>query len=316
MTEGREGALPRAQAGLPATEEWGWYFYGITRRGAPATTQPQRGDGARRTAAWVLAPEGDEGESVQALDCGALAAIVRRVPLAQFSEEALRARHDDTAWFAEMAHRHNRVIAAIHRQQTILPAKFGSVYARAEDVRRAVAEAQEALLAQLERVEGCDEWAVHIYAARRAVAQRVAAEHPTIRQLQHELATASPGRAYFLQHKLDEERAAATDQALRELAQAAYERLARAAAASWPKATRGRSPRGGAGRVTPLARSTPDAHGEIEILRAAFLVRRPSAGPFLAEVHSCVEGRDGVRCEYSGPWSPYSFAVPTEEEKP
>jgi hypothetical protein len=250
---------------------------------------------------------------VQVLDCGALAAIVRRVPLAQFSAEALRARHDDTAWFAEMAHRHNRVIAAIHQQQTILPAKFGSIYARAEDVQTAVAEAREALLAQLERVEGCDEWAVHVYAARPVIEQRVSTEHPIIQQLQHDLATASPGRAYFLQRELDEEHTAATEQALRELGQAAYEHLARWAAASWLKATRGRSPRGGAGRVTPPARSTA-AHGEIEILRAAFLVRRTTTAPFLAEVGSCVEGRDGVRCDYSGPWAPYSFAVPIEEE--
>ena len=159
----------------------------------------------------------------------------------------------------------------------------------------------EALLAQLERVEGCDEWAVHVYANHPAIAQRVTAEHPTIRQLQHELATAHPGRAYFLQRELDEERAAATDQALRELAQAAYDRLAR-----WAEA----------GQVTLPARSTPAAHGEIEILRAAFLVPRANADTFLAEVRSCVESRDGVHCEYSGPWAPYSFAVPTEEEKP
>jgi Gas vesicle synthesis protein GvpL/GvpF len=208
------------------------------------------------------------------------------------------------------------VIAALHQQQTILPAKFGSIYARAEDVQRALAAAQETLLAQLERVEGCDEWAVHVYANHPAIAQRVCAEHPTIHQLQHELATASPGRAYFLRRKLDEEHAAATDQALRELAQAAYDRLARWAAASWPKATRGLRPRGGAGRVTPPAGSTPAAHGEIEILRAAFLVPRANADTFLAEVRSCVEGRDGVRCGYSGPWAPYSFAAPTEEEEP
>jgi hypothetical protein len=244
---------------------------------------------------------GDEGEPVQVLDCGALAAIVRRVPPAQFSEDALRARHDDTAWFAAMAHRHNQVIAALHQQQAILPAKFGSIYARAEDVQMAVAEAQEALLAQLERVEGCDEWAVHVYADRPAVAQRVAAAHPTIPQLQHDLAVAPPGRAYFLQRELDEERAAATDQALRELAQAAYERLARGAVAD---------------RVTPPARSTPEARGESEVLRAAFLVRRAHADTFLAELRSCVAGRDGVRCDYSGPWAPYSFVVPIEEQEP
>jgi Gas vesicle synthesis protein GvpL/GvpF len=301
MTEGREDSVAPAQTKVPAADAWGWYLYGITRRGALATTPPERGNGARGTAALALDLGGDEGEPVQALACGALAAIVRRVPLAQFSEDALRARHDDTAWFAEMAHRHNQVIAAIHQQQTILPAKFGSIYDRAEDVQTAVAEAQGVLLAQLERVEGCDEWAVHVYAARPAIAQRVAATHPIIQQLRHDLATARPGRAYFLQHTLDEERAAATDQALRELAQAAYEHLARGAVA---------------GRVTPPARSTPDAHGEIEILRAAFLVRRASAGPFLTALRSCVEGRDGLHGDYSGPWAPYSFAVPTEEDTP
>jgi hypothetical protein len=59
-----------------------------------------------------------------------------------------------------MAHRGNRVVAALHQQQAVLVAKVGSIYARAEDVQRAVAEAQDALLAQLERVEGCDEGAV------------------------------------------------------------------------------------------------------------------------------------------------------------
>jgi Gas vesicle synthesis protein GvpL/GvpF len=299
MTEGREDSLAAAQAKVPAADAWGWYLYGLTRRGALATTQPERGNGARGTAALALDLGRDEGEPVQVLDCGALAAIVRRVPLAHFSEEALHARHDDTAWFAEMAHRHNQVIAALHQQQAILPAKFGSVYARVEDVQTAVVGAHDALLAQLERVEGCDEWAVHVYANHPAIAQRVTAEHPTLQQLQQELATARPGRAYFLQCELDEERAAATDQALRELAQAAYERLARGAVA---------------GRVTPPARSTPTAQGEIEVLRAAFLVRRASADTFLAALRSYVEGRDGVHCDYSGPWAPYSFAAPIEEE--
>jgi hypothetical protein len=215
-----------------------------------------------------------------------------------------------------MAHRHNRVIAAIHQQQTILPAKFGSVYARAEDVQTAMAEAQDALLAQLECVEGCDEWAVHMYADHPTIAQRLAAEHPTLQRLQQEVAAAPPGRAYLLQRQLDEERAAAVEQVLRELPEAAYEHLALWAAASWPEATRGRSPRGGASRVTQPARSTPNAQGEIEVLRAAFLVRRAHADTFLAELRSYVQGRDGVHCEYSGPWAPYSFAVPIEEEKP
>jgi len=283
MTEVREDTLPQAQAAnqpAPAADR-GWYLYGITRRGAVDTIRPERGDVDRSEAEAAIDPGGDEdeGEPLQVLHCGALAAIVRRVPLARFSEEALRAHGDDTAWIAEMARRHNQVIAAIHQEQAILPAKFGSVYARAEDVQAAVAGAHDALLAQLERVEGCYEWAVHVYADRAAIEQRVVAAHPTIQALQQEIAAASPGRAYLLQRKLGEERAATTDQALREMAQAHYEHLARGAVA---------------GQLTQPTRSAPAAHGEIEVLRAAFLVQRASADTFLAELRSCVESREGV----------------------
>ena len=97
MTEVREDVLPQAQADPPAADERGWYLYGITRRGALATTQPERGNDARGMAEVALDLGRDDGEPVQVLDCGALAAIVRRVPLAQFSAEALRERGDDTA---------------------------------------------------------------------------------------------------------------------------------------------------------------------------------------------------------------------------
>jgi hypothetical protein len=36
MTETREDVLPQAQAdapAAPAADEWGWYLYGVTRRG-------------------------------------------------------------------------------------------------------------------------------------------------------------------------------------------------------------------------------------------------------------------------------------------
>src|SRR5918911_5578900 len=114
MTETREDAVSQAQAGAPATEERGWYLYGITRSGVLPTRRPERGDGAYGMAELALDTGADEGEPVQVLDCGALAAIVRCVLLADFSEEALHARHDDNAWFAAIAHRHNQVIAAIH----------------------------------------------------------------------------------------------------------------------------------------------------------------------------------------------------------
>lgn len=157
----------------------------------------------------------------------------------------------------------------------------------------------DALVAQLKRLEGCDEWAVHIYVDRPTIQQALNTEHLTIRQLQQQLETARPGRAYFLQRKLADELAVATEQTLNELAQSGYDRLARRAVV---------------GQVNPIRRAASNVSGDSEILRAAYLVRRTNQGTFIAEIQTLAESQEGLRCEYSGPWPPYSFAAITEEE--
>lgn len=259
----------------------GWYLYGITKVGLALDMQEH------------------EGDPVQLLTFGDLAAVVRPASLAEFDSEAVRERLHDEAWLETMVRSHHEVIAAIHREQAILPAKFGSVYGRAEDLKEALEQTHDALVAQLKRLEGCDEWAVHVYADRPTIERRVDAEHPTIQRLHRELASARPGRAYFLQRKLTDEIAVATEQALSDLAQAGYDHLVRCAVA---------------GQVSPPARPADDSNGEIEILRAAFLLQRESRDTFLAELGSFAESQPGLRCEYSGPWPPYSFAGLTEED--
>jgi hypothetical protein len=283
VTEALERAPTASKADARSVleaDECGWYLYGITRAGAPPTV-----------------PQVDDGEPVQLLASVDLAALVRRVPLAEFGAEPLRARLQDPAWVEAMVRSHNEVIAAIHHEQAVLPAKFGCVYARAEDLTTALEQAHDALVTQLEGLEGCDEWGIHIYADVPAIQQRLMAEDPTMLRLQQEVASARPGRAYFLQRKLTHEVAAATEQAVGDLAQRAFEHLVPWAVAS---------------QVTPPTRPARDP-SETEILRAAFLVRRESVERFVGEVRAVGEGPEAVRCAYSGPWPPYSFAVLSDE---
>src|SRR2546430_1895288 len=97
MTEAHEDAVPQAQAApqpTPAAADRGWYLYGITRRGAVGTIRPERGDGDRGEAESAIdaGRDEDEGGPAQALDCGALAAPVRRGPPPHASRGARR-RH-------------------------------------------------------------------------------------------------------------------------------------------------------------------------------------------------------------------------------
>ena len=277
-------------------DDHAWYLYGITGRGALEAARAELGRDEGGESGLALSPDfaPNGSEPVQVLDCGDLAAIVRRVSLAEFGAEALRERLGDAARLEAAVRHHNAVIAAIHRVRPVLPAKFGCVYAHAQDLTAALERLHDALVAQIEWLAGCDEWAVHLYADREGIRERVLAQHAAVQRLQRELAAARPGRAYLLRRKLEDDLASVSQQALSDSGQAAYDRLARHAIA---------------GQVNPPARPGPDAGREIEILRAAFLIRRASQDDFVAEVRSCTESREGLRCEYSGPWPPYSFAA-------
>jgi Gas vesicle synthesis protein GvpL/GvpF len=277
----------------PAEETRGWYLYGITPRTKQATART-----IESVSASTATTEGDD--ALEVITSGALAAIVRCVPLADFTPEALGAHAEDPAWLEAMARRHNDVIDAVHRTRTILPAKFGCVYQRTEDVRTALVNEHDALLVSLSRIDGCDEWGVRLYGDLATIRQRAEEEQESVRRLREDLASASPGRAYFLQRKLADERNSAIGRLLDDLAGQAYERFARHARA------------GQVSRQLAASRIPQDSQSA-ELVRAAFLVPRDSADAFIEDVRRFSESQAGLWCEYSGPWPPYSFAAQMEE---
>lgn len=270
----------------------GWYLYGISRSGPLLST---------------VVGEWNETESVSTtggtallhlLETSGLAAVVGAVLVEDFSAPALRERLRSASEVEAMVRSHHRVIEAIHARQAILPAKFGTVYAHASDIQSALQSASDKLVPQLNRLEGCDEWAVHLYASREAVREHIAARTSAIMRLRDECAAASPGRGYFLERQLRDELEAATDDALTTIAQSVFDRLRGAALVSQVNATA----------------AVEDAAADLEILRAAFLVPRDGAEQFLAHVRSAADAGEGLRCEYSGAWPPYSFAASDGEE--
>lgn len=267
----------------------GWYLYGITRR-APLADLLATLDAGHPVGGAGGAGAADA--SLQLLECSGLAAVVRPVPLADFSLAVLQERLRSADDLEAMVRSHNQVIEAVHARQAILPAKLGMVYTHARDIVSGLRAACDTLLPQLHRLEGCDEWAVHVYADRAVVRERAASRIPALARLRAEGAAARPGRAYFLERQLRDEVEAATRQALATLAQGAFDRLAAIAV------------EGQVSVVKPAAEA-----GEVEILRAAFLVARDDAARFEAELHAVADAAEGLRAERTGPWPPYSFAV-------
>ena len=107
-----------------------------------------------------------------------------------------------------------------------------------------------------------------------------------------------PGLAFFLEKQLRDQLEVATREALVTLAQKTYERLLGHAVA---------------GQVNPVGTAGEQTR-DVEILRASFLVTRERTDHFMEEVRSNTDAADGLRCEWSGPWPPYSFAAGNNED--
>lgn len=294
------GIDTRIAAG-PATSETagdtarGWYLYGITAQRATLAAALAEADAAHPADAGAMP---DESEPLEMIECGELAAVVRPVRLADFSPAVLQQRLHGASELEAMVRAHNRVIDAIHARQAILPARFGVVYPRDGDIVSALRSGGEDLVPRLQRLEGCDEWALHLYADGAVVREHVAAHAPALDRLRDALAAAKPGRAWFLERQFRAELEAATRDALVALAQDAYDRLAGVAVAG----------------LVNAAGCDADADGDLEILRAAFLVARDGMERFDAELRAIADAGEGLRCACSGPWPPYSFAIGHAED--
>lgn len=264
--------------------ELGWYLFGITLC-----------DVASQLTTNLTV---DGGVSLLIVGQGRLAAVTRLVSRDAFTFETLQQRAQDMGWLEEAVRTHNEVVLRIHQAGAVLPVKFGSVYPTSESLQNDLAEMHDALLAQLEWLRDCDEWGIRLYADRQAV-QRLAGEHPKLQKMQAEITASSPGRAYLLKRKLADAMTDVTEQALSDLAQAQYRRLARSAIA---------------GQLSPRSPEPAESGDEREVLHATFLVQRAQADSFLEEVQRLVQEQEGLRCAYSGPWPPYSFASTGGEE--
>jgi hypothetical protein len=246
---------PKARAGeLPATA---LYCYGITSATA-AKAQPGAGLG---------------GETVEAVRCGKLAALVSGVPAG-----TVRARRRDLLT-------HFDVLGNAFEHGTVLPLRFGIVF---DDERSLVDEflrpRHDELSRMLRELEGQVELRVTAHYRQDAILAEAVRENPRIARLREATSGAAAGHPALLE--LGELVAAEV--------QARTARDARALLA----------------RLKPLARrceldEEPIAY---QLLRASFLVERKRVDAFDKELENFASDNAGrVDVKLVGPLPPHSF---------
>ena len=262
-------AAPADPTPVP-TEELGWYVYCVVSSDQDPVPDDLEGIDSRYP--------------VQTLEQGDVAAIVSRVPLAEFGEEPLRRHLSDMEWLERTARRHEHVQEVVARAGTPIPMRLCSIYRDESGVRAMLTREGGALHEALSHLRGKAEWGVKAFAGAEAAESGPADSTPE----------PADGAAY-MQNRLQERRRDASAAArIDEACDALHTGLCAVAVD---------------GVTLALHRPEVTGHELPMIFNASYLVADLDADAFHREVDRLTGelGPMGIEVERTGPWPPYNF---------
>ena len=244
--------------------------------------------------AATFAAAGVGGAPARFVEHRALAAVVSHVRAEDFEEAPLREHLEDLAWLADTARAHESVVGAVSGITSVVPLRLATVCRDESGVRRLLDEGHDRFTASLARLDGRVEWGVKLYADPDTEPEPEPSAAPARPEV------ASSGRDYLrrrLRSRQTREKSWAHADAL---AQRLHAELARCAE--------------GQRLHRPQSGQLAQAPG-VNVLNAAFLVRREESDAFVGLFEQLAPQEAGVRAELTGPWAPYSFADEPERQQ-
>ncbi|HSM84965.1 MAG TPA: GvpL/GvpF family gas vesicle protein [Candidatus Limnocylindrales bacterium] len=244
------------------------YLYGVS----PSARAKSGKAGAGKTKSRKVSSPGIDGvHAVEALACRGFTCWVSAVDQAAFAR-ALQNNMENLEWLALHGVRHQQVVGEVAKRETVIPARFGTLFSSREALLKNVEGRKAALQKVVSRIADADEWGVKVFAEQQPAPEAAS--------------RARSGREY-LQQKASrlKKRPERDDSELDGL----FTALKKVSADSAPT-----------GKVSG---AQPDL-----LWQATFLVRRSRRRQWEKALAEFVERWSGVRrIEVNGPWPPYSF---------
>jgi hypothetical protein len=254
----------------PATTAEAWYVYGVIA---------SAGAGAVYGVSGV-----DPAATIETVALDDLAAVVSRVPLAQFDEAPLRARLSDMAWVEQTARGHERVLEAVGSQQTVVPMRMCSVYRDSNRVRGMLTREGQWLRSALDDLEGTSEWGVKVFAG------------PPVQPAPPAEPGGAPasGVAYMEQRRRERKERGQSEEAISSACQTIFLRLSAASRRAL---------------VVPSQRPEVSGHPWDMVLNSVYLVPDAELPGFHDAVAALEDEVRPLRLELraTGPWPAYNF---------
>ena len=232
--------------------------------------------------------------SLERVEAGGLAALVSRVPLAEFGAEPLRENLNDLAWLERVARAHEAVLDAALRESTIVPLRLCTIYESERSVREMLEREHDGLARALDALEGRQEWGVKLLVDEERLEEHARSRSAEAAALEEELGARSGGGAYMLRRRLERHVREVLDALAVELADEVHAQLADTA---------------GDAIVLPPQNPELSGHEGKMLLNGAYLVDAERIGEMREQVAELEERHRalGARLVLTGPWPPYNF---------
>lgn len=227
---------------------------------------------------------------LERLTAGGLAAVICRVPLAEWTGPDAEARLRDLNWLGPRAVRHEAVIELVMAGGSVLPLRFGSLFSSAASLKAWLAAEAGPIQAFFAESAGFEEWSLKGWLAAAPAEAALLADDPRFKAL-----PASPGARYLLEQKLRKDIARSVRTWARGQEQQVLAEL-----------------RGLVARTRVLRSLGGEVSGRTEevMFHQALLVPKPGRQELIDKVTALdreLQGR-GLTLELTGPWPLYSFA--------
>lgn len=227
----------------------------------------------------------EPGSSVEAVVEGHLAALVAKVPLAEYGDEQLRRHLEDITWLERTARAHEAVQQQAMRQGPLVPLRMCTIYRDVDRVRLMLQNQAELFAENLAAVEDCAEWGVKVFLDLERVPESSPAQPE---------AAATSGADYLAGRQRERDRVRVGDELCLRCTEDVHQTVSMLARQE---------------RVNPVQRA--EAHGRHAemVLNEAYLVEDSRIEELQNTVRELCQrwSPDGLLVELTGPWPPYNF---------
>lgn len=229
----------------------------------------------------------DGGHRFDAIGTDRIAALVSPVDREEFSQE--RIDLGDLEWLGNVAVRHQEVVARLASQTNVIPLRAFTLFGSERALLDFLDKEEMSLLSTLARIEGKEEWTLRLEIDLGAWIDAIAHRDENLAALMAELATASPGKRFLLERKLEQEKSRAAREAEADLLGEIETRIV--------------------GELDVSLRVEDRVQRKGASPQISLLVGRGSAERLdsLRDRLETAYAASGVKFTLSGPWPPYSF---------